>query len=273
MNIIKGLILTFSSLFEKKYRDHELIGDRYEIKEFLGKGSYGCSYLVFDRRGNHLVVLKMLRFHKRLTPSGRASFRKEMNMLKSITHESFPKFFEEGVYKNVPFFTMEYVNGKTFEQLIFREGKTYSEVEAFTLGLELLSLISIIHEKGIIHRDIRIPNIMMDGDHMKLIDFGLARFKKGINRERPLPVPKAIDPISDYYGLGHFLLFLLYSEYTPHENEKEKSWEEELSLSPKGKHIIKRLLLTETPYESTTEIQQDIENMILENRRNGNVIF
>ncbi len=70
---------------------------------------------------------------------------------------------------------MEFMEGKTFEQLIFEEGKQFSEPEAFKLGSELLEIIEYLHQRNIIHRDIRIPNIMWDGQKIKVIDLGLAK--------------------------------------------------------------------------------------------------
>ena len=272
--LLKAVKLTLSSLFERNLSKGDCVLERYEVREMLGKGSYGYSYLVFDKKLNRLSVLKILRFHQRLTKRGRSFFYHEMEILKSLTHPSFPDFYESGVFDNIPFYTMEYIEGKTFEQLIFHEGKIYTEIEAFMLGLELLPLISSLHDKGIVHRDIRIPNIMLDQGKLKLIDFGLARWldhRKGNSKANP--VPKAIAPISDFYGLGHFLLFLLYSDYTPKKNQKEKSWEEELHITIKGKKVIKRLLLIDSPYDSTEEIYHDIEDIILEYRRNKHVIF
>lgn len=264
---LKPIILTVSSLFEKKHSRGKMI-HQYEIRDILGMGSYGYCYLVLNQKTQKLSVMKMLRFHKRITHKGRASFHKEMEILQSITNSRFPIFYEKGEFDHIPFYTMEYISGKTFEQLIFQEGNIYSEVETFTKGLELLTLISVLHEKGIIHRDIRIPNIMMDNGKIKLIDFGLARRMDDIrNNLTTRTVPKKVAPISDYYGLGHFLLFLLYSGYTPNGYQKEKSWEEELEITLKGKHVIKRLLLIESPYHSIHEIFNDIEEVILESRR------
>jgi serine/threonine-protein kinase len=153
---------------------------------------------------------------------------------------------------------MEYVNGKTFEQLIFEEGKMYSEREAFQIGLQLLQMIDWLHHNGIIHRDIRIPNVMINQNQLKLIDFGLAR-RFNINC---LPsfhldyIKKVISPISDFYALGHFPLFLLYSTYE-FEGAKEKSWEEELGLSESARRIIRRLLAIDGLYQSCKEIEKD----------------
>jgi serine/threonine protein kinase len=255
--IKSGLLLT-ANLLEKPFKSGKLIEDRYEIVEFLGRGSYGNSYLVYDREKQSQVVLKLLRLHKRMFKSGKIAFEKEQQLLKEIDHPSFPSFYEKGEHHSTPFFTMEYVNGKTFEQLIFEEEETYSEKETFQIGLQLLQIIDWLHDNGIVHRDIRIPNVMITQNQLKLIDFGLAR-RFNANH---LPsfhldhIKKVISPVSDFYALGHFLLFLLYSTYEL-EDKKEKSWEEELDLSDSAHRILRKLLAIDEPYQSCQEIEKD----------------
>ncbi|WP_428908405.1 serine/threonine protein kinase [Niallia sp. Krafla_26] len=242
-----------------------LIDERYEVIQFLGRGSYGNSYLVFDIKNQVKVVLKSLRIHKRIFESGRIDFEKEQQLMMELQHAYFPVFFEKGIHNNIPYFTMEYVHGKTFEQLIFDEEKIYSENESFQIGNELLKIIQWLHEHDIVHRDIRIPNVLLHHDKIRLIDFGLAR-RLSTKQVEPISVnqlKRAIAPISDYYALGHFLLFLLYSSYEPKQSEKEKSWEEELSLSPKANQVIRRLLAIDDPYTSIKDIQKDFHIIIL----------
>jgi serine/threonine-protein kinase len=258
--MFKGVIQTAANILEKPLKTGQWITDRYEISRFLGRGSYGNSYLVLDHQNQMKVVLKILRFHKKMFKAARAGFEREKEILKMLNHPSFTTFFEEGYYQQTPFFTMEYVNGKTFEQLIFEENQKYSEKEAFQIGRELLKIIERLHQIGIVHRDIRIPNVMLDGKQLRLIDFGLARYFV----EKDLPpiqldfIKKLISPVSDYYALGHFLLFLLYSSYEYNEKQQEKSWEEELKLSPPARKMIRKLLVMDEPFESCEEIDQYI---------------
>lgn len=262
--MLKAALQITANILEKTYDNGKKINDRYEIIRFLGRGSYGNSYLVFDNQKQDTVVLKLLRMHKRWLKAGRRSFEEEQRWLKDLNHPFFPDFFENGQYQNIPFFTMEYVNGKTFEQMIFDENMQYSEKESFTIAMQLLFIIQFLHKKGIVHRDIRIPNVMVDKNQLRLIDFGLAR------RFDPMRLPtiqlkdmkRAISPVSDFYALGHFLLFLLYSSYEYEEKQKEKSWDEELQLSNHARKIIRKLLAIEEPYVSCDEIYKDIETII-----------
>jgi serine/threonine-protein kinase len=77
-----------------------------------------------------------------------------------------------------------------------------------------------------------------------------------------MDVRKGINFQVDFYGLAHFLLFLLYTNYSFDPNEKEKSWEEELNISPSAKHIIRRLLQIDTKYDSCSQIRKDIKRLL-----------
>lgn len=261
----KAIVLTISNLVEKPFSEGSRVFNRYEIISHLGSGSYGHSYLVFDSVRQMNLVLKTLRWHKRLTKRGREGFRQEILFLSELHSPSFPSLYEYGSVNRIPYFTMEFIEGKTFEQLIFEEGKVFSERESFMLGCELLQIIASLQEANIVHRDIRIPNIMWDGKTIKVIDLGLAEKVPQNQMEKRVIIShprKQIDYTSDYYGLGHFLLFLLYSGYTPPECGKEKSWEEELSLAPQAKMVIRKLLQSDTPYDNADQIKHDILQII-----------
>lgn len=265
--MLKRFILFTANIFETPFLQNEIIAERYKIINHLGAGSYGHSYLVIDQLTKRLQVLKSLRIHKRITKSGRRGFELEKEILKSIQHPGFPTYYSDGEHKSIPFYTMEYIEGKNFEQLIFQEGKKYSEDIVFSITLQLLELIDFLHINQIIHRDIRIPNVIASESNIRLIDLGLSRKVNQtmeIRKRLKKHVRKESNPQADFYGLGHFLLFLLYSNYSFPDKTKESSWEEELDLSHNAKQIIRRLLQIENPYESCAEIKSDIV-ILLEN--------
>jgi len=262
--MLKNAVTMAANLLERPLKSGKVIENRYEIISLLGRGSYGTSYYVFDRMKRCCVVLKTLRIHKRLLKSGKKVFEEEQQLLQSLNHPYFPRYYERGKFGRIPFYTMEYVSGKTFEQLIFEEEKKYFEKEAFQMGYELLQIIKWLHQHGIIHRDIRIPNVMLEHEKLRLIDFGLACRCTGgdvkhFDREH---IKRLAAPVSDFYALGHFLLFLLYSTYEQDGKSPEKSWEEELSISEEARLIIRKLLAIDEPYPSCTEIEHDFVNLL-----------
>lgn len=263
---LKRWILYLSDLIEKPCVIGELIDCRYMVLRHLGSGSYGHSYFVFDQVEKCHLVLKALRFHKRIFKSGLRNFENEVLLLKSFNHFGYPKLYQYGTYRKTPYFTMEFIEGKNFEQLIFDDGKKYSESEVWEITLKLLEQIKYLHNNWIIHRDIRIPNVITNGSSVKLIDFGLARQRMVSGKEskslKKLRLHEQIDVQSDFYQLGHFILFLLYSKFDAPMTQKERSWEEELELTLPTKRVIKRLLLHDIPYESCMDIEKDILEII-----------
>lgn len=264
--MLKRVILLLSTLLERPFAKEKIIAERFKVIEHLGMGSYGNSYLVLDLVNQKKKVLKALRLHKRRTKSGRRGFELEKELLSSIDHPGFPKYYEGGTYQKIPFYTMEFINGKNFEQLIFSEEWVIPEREAFQYASKLLNHLEYLHTHNIIHRDIRIPNVILDGSKIRLIDLGLSRNANQSDRFRykSRNLRKEVNFQADFYGLGHFLLFLLYSNFSFQKNAKEKSWEEELDISIGAKHIIRRLLQIGPAYESCAQIQADIQKLILQ---------
>lgn len=264
--MIKRIALHFSNLFEKPFPIDALIADRYKIITHIGAGGYGHSYLVYDLVSKQKKVLKALRLHKRMTQTGRSDFEFEKELLNSIDHPGFPRYFEGGTFNNIPFYTMELIEGMNFEQLIFSEGRKVSETEAFQIVYELLDPIEYLHNHKIIHRDIRIPNVISDGEKIRLIDLGLGRhinLETAVQSTKEVKIRKEVNCQADFYGLGHFLLFLLYSNFTFPKHKQEKSWEEELEISNQAKHIIRKLLQIEPAYEHCAQIRAEIKNVYL----------
>ncbi len=110
--MIKGALLTTANILSKPLYQGNLINNRYEIIEFLGRGSYGNSYLVFDREKESHVVLKLLRKHKMVFKAGMNSFIQEQKILHSLNYRYFPTFYEKGEFRGTPFYTMEFVRGR-----------------------------------------------------------------------------------------------------------------------------------------------------------------
>jgi serine/threonine-protein kinase len=142
-----------------------------------------------------------------------------------------------------------------------------------------LEIVVYIHDQGIVHRDIRIANVILNGERVHLIDFGLACdvYQHGTNpisddikEDDPTEkkLRREISFSSDFYALGHLLLFVLYSSYSeeilidrPNSDQQiERSWEEELSiLQPQTKKLLRRMLQAEQPYENVKQLILDTQ--------------
>jgi len=257
------LILKWHEISERPLKINAQISQKYTIKKVLGKGSYGFTYLVDDKQGTS-YVLKQLRKYKMLDDHGRASFQREADILKTLRHSAYPAFYEQFEENGRSFILMEYKQGFTFEQLIFNENHIYDEKASFYHLERILEIVKPIHNLGIVHRDLRIPNILMNGNEYYIIDFGLARkisdkkSNEEVNEILAKQLFREIAFKSDFYALGHFVLFLLYSGYEP-ETKKSRSWEDELELSVTSKKILRKMLQLDEPYPDIEQLLMDVK--------------
>jgi serine/threonine protein kinase len=109
--------------------------------------------------------------------------------------------------------------------------------------MQLISILKYLHQSGIVHRDIRIPNTLYNDRTVYLVDFGLARPADQLKYR----------PDVDFAYLGDFLLHLYYTSYTT--KGKKKPWYEELSLEEKEMMLLKRLLGIEKRYRDIHEVE------------------
>lgn len=252
---------------DRPYRPGRTVGT-YRIKAVLGMGSYGIAYLANHVDTEEQVVLKQVKPSLRHTAKGIAMQAYEQKVLASLSHPQFPRWLESFTDKGDAFLVMSFIEGPTLEEVLFDHSLQIDELASARLMRQIGELVAHLHDRGVIHRDVRIPNVIWHQDRPYLIDFGLARFlgdeptytakdlslypsEKQLKRE--------VAPSSDLYALGHFFLFLLYSGYVPQEGEPERSWEEELSLSPDVHRMIRRLLQLDHPYESVHDWLTDLD--------------
>ncbi|MDO3411307.1 winged helix-turn-helix transcriptional regulator [Saccharibacillus sp. CPCC 101409] len=212
--------------FIRAWRDYplrpgETIGGRYEIAEWLGMGSYGLSYRCTDRQTGREAALKQAKPSRRRTAG--ALLRRERDALLAMDHPFIPRCRDFFGDRRSEWLAADYVRGRTLEDLIFEEGRVFGEDDCLAWALELLDRVDHVHERGYVHLDIRIPNVMMDDDGLHLIDFGLAR-RIGEHEAlapdgAPLPGRMPAEIASDLEDAGHLLLYMLYSGYAPQGGE------------------------------------------------------
>lgn len=124
-------------------------------------------------------------------------------MLSNIDHPSIPKIIDIIKNNNIYAYILEYKSGKTIEAMIFEENHVFTPNEIYKVGIKLINIIKYLHERSIVHRDIRVPNVIINEEEVYLIDFGLSRL---VNNERYIPSV-------DFYYFGHLLLHLYYSSF------------------------------------------------------------
>lgn len=262
-------IFAYIRSFIAAWRDYRLepntlLGQRYLIKAVIGEGSYGITYRGIDQTEDRPIVVKQARPSKGLL--AQRLLEREAHILQSLSHPQLPAFIEWMWVGRRPNLVMSIVEGATLEELIFEQERRYGEVDSARITLQLLELVQYIHQQGIVHLDLRIPNVLLHEGQLSIIDFGLARSvgeppfslpalrSSRSNSELELNASRLVSPAepqSDLIDVGHFMLFLLYSSFeSPHAAMKaeEHSWQDELTLSPFLIEIIERLLQLREPY-------------------------
>lgn len=237
--------------YDTLFKAHINSLSEYEWLETLGVGSYGVAYLLQHQKTAEKYVLKRLRVKHKKSQKTQSNFQQEISFLQKKFHPNLPVIKEVGFVEGLPYYLMNYIDGHTFEHLIFKMGMKFSVEESLTIVKQLLEIVMTIHNHGIVHRDLRIPNILLRDGQLYIIDFGLACYMRDdIPLESIRNPKKAESYISDLYSIGHFLLYLLYSSYTP-VRKKERPWQEELQLPQSVQTYIECLLLIQPAFPST----------------------
>ncbi len=152
----------------------KLLKGRYEVLEELGVGGMGIVYLAYCSYLRRHVAIKVL---LQSNEGKEITLLQEAKAAARLSHGNIVQIydiFEEG---NKTFIVMEYVRGKSLKQLISaQEGTPFTEQRALQLGMKLASALNHAHLNGVIHRDIKPDNIIIDQDgEPKITDFGIAR--------------------------------------------------------------------------------------------------
>lgn len=253
----------------------ERIAERYRIERFLGMGSYGQAYAARDSGGRR-VMLKLNKPSK--GEAGIHLLRREEGIMRRLVLPGVPSRLDYIRSGRREALVTELAPGTDLERRIMDEGEVFGEREALEVVRRLLHTLHGVHEAGYVHRDVRLPNVMVGGEGVYLIDFGLAcRIgEKGQEEHEVQRQPESGHcpiklrmrspyPASDLHGCGHLLLFMLYSGYQPREGVPARSWEEELELSPAAVRVIKKLLAAgEEGYRDAAECMAELDALLEE---------
>ncbi len=157
----------------------DVLGGRYEILQLLGEGGMGAVYKAMDRELDRPVALKLIRPELAANPSILARFKQELLLAHQVTHKNVIRIYDLGDADGVKFITMEFVEGQDLRSLI-QEKKKLSPQEAVEIIQQVCLALEAAHGVGVIHRDLKPQNIMLDqAGRVLVMDFGLARTLEG----------------------------------------------------------------------------------------------
>ncbi|MBK5292533.1 MAG: serine/threonine-protein kinase, partial [Acidobacteriia bacterium] len=157
----------------------------YRIVEKLGEGGMGVVYKARDAHLGRYAALKLLLPDKVADPERKRRFVQEAKAASSLNHPNIVTIYDIASEDGIDFIAMEFVPGKTLDQLIPRKGMRLNEVLQY--AVQMADALAAAHEAGIVHRDLKPGNVMVsDKGLVKVVDFGLAKLM-----EPRLPVSAA----------------------------------------------------------------------------------
>jgi serine/threonine protein kinase/tetratricopeptide (TPR) repeat protein len=211
-----------------------IIGDRYEILEILGQGGMGAVYKARDNELDRLVALKIIRPELTTNPEILKRFKQELILARQVTHRNVIRIFDLGQADGFKFITMEYLEGQDLRAVLRDNGKLPPEKAAKVI-LQICRALEAAHTEGVIHRDLKPQNIMLDANgRAYVMDFGIAR-------SAHLP------------GMTQTGALVGTPEYMSPEQAKGEKLDERSDLFSLGA-ILYELLVGLSPYHSDTPL-------------------
>jgi serine/threonine protein kinase/Flp pilus assembly protein TadD len=202
-----------------------VVGD-YELLEEIGRGSQGTVYRARQKSLNRTVALKVIRPGQWTTRAHLKRFQLEAEAAASLDNPNIVPVYEVGERNGSCYFSMRFIEGGSLDQAFNREPRSFGIRCAAELIAKLARAVHYAHQRGILHRDIKPGNILIDAKGEPLVtDFGIARLVEGESTvthtletlgtpsymapEQALTNSSELTSATDVYGLGAVLYHLL----------------------------------------------------------------
>jgi serine/threonine protein kinase len=153
----------------------EVVAERYELEELIGRGGMSSVFRAHDRLLERNVALKILHEQYLQDDDYVDRFRREARAAAQLSHPNIVTVIDRGEQNGRQFIVFEYVEGENLKQLIDRTGPLPVR-GALVVALQMARALAFAHEHGLVHRDVKPQNVLLNGDgRAKVTDFGIAR--------------------------------------------------------------------------------------------------
>jgi eukaryotic-like serine/threonine-protein kinase len=202
------------------------VSAEFRLLREIGRGGMGVVYLAEDVQLHRRVAIKTLPPHLAADPAVRDRFLREARTAAALSHPNIVPIYSAAERDAVVYFTMGYVHGESLAERLHRDGPL-DVPTAMAVTRQLAMALEAAHVEGVVHRDIKAENVLLDGAGRALVtDFGIAR----VSEAQPLTATgtvlgtvqymspeqvtgDALDGRSDLYALGVLLYFMLTARF------------------------------------------------------------
>ena len=248
-----------------------------EILACLGRGGMGIVYKARQPKLNRLVALKILTREKEKDPHFAERFEREARALARLNHPSIVAVYDFGEANGLWFLVMEFVDGMNLRQLL--RARKMTPEEALGIVPRICEALQYAHEQGIVHRDVKPENILLDKQgRVKIADFGIAKILGGEKKEEALTgehqtmgtphymapeqveKPATVDHRADIYSLGVVFYEMLTGELPLGKfAAPSKKVQVDVRLDEVVLHALEKE--PERRYQKASQVKSDVETI------------
>jgi hypothetical protein len=212
----------------------DVIGNRYEMQDPIGRGGMATIYRAVDLRMGRIVAVKVLREVYSSDPKFVTRFQREARAASALQHPNIIQVFDYGQSEESYYIVMEFVDGTDLRRYLKRHG-VLSVDRAVAIAHDVALGLGAAHRLGIVHRDVKPQNVMLNESGLvKLTDFGIASMYKDVEAERLTTTGmtlgtvqyyapeqaqgEIVSPAADVYALG-IVLYEMLTGRTPFDGD------------------------------------------------------
>jgi serine/threonine-protein kinase len=156
-------------------RPGTLFDGRYEVLGLLGRGGMGSVYRAHDRALDETVAIKILRPDFAQDPQMHERFKSEIKLARKVRHKNVCTIHHFGEHRGLLYISMELLDGVDLKKVVREHGALAPE-KGYEVAIQVAEGLAAVHEAGIVHRDLKTPNIILDRANVaRLLDFGVAK--------------------------------------------------------------------------------------------------